>query len=225
MAFHYSKAVPWGRSFEEYVRMFALSEDDLKKSTLGCADGPASFNAGMAKRGRCAISCDPIYGLTASQIKERIDATYEDVIAQTRQNRDRFVWDRIGSVEDLGRIRLNAMTEFLEDYERGAREGRYVAAQLPELPFAAGTFELAVCSHFLFLYSDILPLWFHEQSIDGLLRVAREVRIFPLLTYNGDACEFVEPIVERFTKAGRTVSLEQVPYEFQRGGNKMMKIV
>jgi len=93
------------------------------------------------------------------------------------------------------------------------------------LPFAAGTFELAVCSHFLFLYSDILPLWFHEQSIDGLLRVAREVRIFPLLTYNGDACEFVEPIVERFTKAGRTVSLEQVPYEFQRGGNKVMKIV
>jgi hypothetical protein len=225
MAFIYSKAVPWGRSFEEYVRMFALSDEDLRKSILGCADGPASFNAGMAGRGRRVISCDPIYELTASKIKERIDATYDDVIAQTRQNQDRFVWDRIGSVEDLGRIRLKAMNDFLEDYGRGMPEGRYVAAELPELPFAAGTFDLALCSHLLFLYSDILPFSFHEQAIDDLLRVAREVRIFPLLTYNGDACEFVEPIADHLSRAGRTVSVEQVPYEFQRGGNKMMRIV
>jgi hypothetical protein len=225
MAFKYSKAVPWGRSFEEYARMFALSDEDLRKRILGCADGPASFNSGMTKRGHRVISCDPIFAYTASEIKKRIDATYEDVIAQTRQNQDRFVWDRVGSVEDLGRIRLKAMNEFLEDYETGKREGRYIAAELPELPLAEGTFDLAVCSHFLFLYSDILPLSFHEQAIDDLLRVAREVRIFPLLNYNGDACEFVEPIVEHFTKSGRIVSLEPVPYEFQRGGNKMMRIV
>lgn len=36
--------VPWGRSYEEYVRMFSLSEEDIRKLILGCGDGPASFN-------------------------------------------------------------------------------------------------------------------------------------------------------------------------------------
>jgi hypothetical protein len=35
---------PWGRSFEDFRRMFALSDADLRLRILGCADGPASFN-------------------------------------------------------------------------------------------------------------------------------------------------------------------------------------
>ncbi len=30
-----SKVVPWGRSLNEYSKMFSLSEDDLKKKILG----------------------------------------------------------------------------------------------------------------------------------------------------------------------------------------------
>ena len=37
--------VPWGRSFDEYRRMFALGEAELRRRILGVADGPASFNA------------------------------------------------------------------------------------------------------------------------------------------------------------------------------------
>ena len=44
MSFHLRDVVPWGRSYDEYVRMFALSEADLASKMLGCADGPASFN-------------------------------------------------------------------------------------------------------------------------------------------------------------------------------------
>ncbi|MCI5142695.1 MAG: SAM-dependent methyltransferase, partial [Candidatus Electrothrix sp. ATG1] len=43
MTFQLKEIVPWGRSFQEYVAMFALSEDDLGKRILGCGDGPASF--------------------------------------------------------------------------------------------------------------------------------------------------------------------------------------
>ena len=31
----------WGRSFEEYRRMFSLSDADLSGRILGCGDGPA----------------------------------------------------------------------------------------------------------------------------------------------------------------------------------------
>jgi hypothetical protein len=61
--FTLSDVVPWGRSFDEYQRMFVLSEDDLATTILGCADGPASFNAEATRRGagdlvRSAVSID-----------------------------------------------------------------------------------------------------------------------------------------------------------------------
>ncbi len=217
--------MPWGRSFHEYLRMFDLSTQDLGRNILGCADGPASFNAGMFRRGHQVVSCDPLYQFSSQQIKQRIDATYEDVIGQTRLNQEKFVWDNVTSPDELGRLRLEAMSDFLGDYEQGKQDGRYLAAQLPNLPFEPLSFDIALCSHFLFFYSDSLPLAFHRQAFDELCRVAREVRIFPLLTYNAEPCPFVNPIVKHLRNAGRMVSLEKVPYEFQRGGNTMMRIL
>ena len=52
MVFKYEEALPWGRSFDEYRRMFDLTAEDLKGSILGCADGPASFNAEMFSKNR-----------------------------------------------------------------------------------------------------------------------------------------------------------------------------
>ena len=38
---------------------------------------------------------------------------------------------------------MEAMTEFLADYEAGRLQGRYLDAELPHLPFAAESFDLA----------------------------------------------------------------------------------
>jgi hypothetical protein len=225
VAFKYEEAVPWGRSFDVYLRMFDLSTEDLNHKILGCADGPASFNAGMFARGHRVISCDPLYQFPSEQIKQRIDATYEDVIAQTRANQEKFNWDLIASPDELGRVRLEAMQDFLADYERGKREGRYLAARLPDLPFAPLTFEIALSSHFLFFYFGSFSLEFHQRAVDELCRVAREVRIFPLLTYNAEPCPFVNSIEDHLKNAGWAVTFEEVPYEFQRGGNTMMRIL
>jgi len=46
-----------------------------------------------------------------------------------------------------------------------------------------------------------------------------------LLTHNAEPSPFVMPLIESFRKAGRQVSVERVPYEFQRGGNQMLRIV
>ena len=60
--------------------MFNLTDAELNLRIVGCGDGPASFNTQMLKRGHQVISCDPLYQLSAEQIKERITATYETVI-------------------------------------------------------------------------------------------------------------------------------------------------
>ena len=224
MTFTLDEIVPWGRSYDEYVRMFALTEADLGERILGCGDGPASFNAEATRRSGRVVSCDPLYRFDGAAISGRIEATSRHVLEQTRANADAFVWTAIRSVEELGAIRMTAMTQFLDDYARGRADGRYVPAALPQLPFEDRSFELALCSHLLFLYSEQLDAAFHVAAAAELCRVAGEVRIFPLLSLDGRRSPWVERVRQQLTPAGLVVSLETVPYEFQRGGNQMMHI-
>lgn len=175
MAFTLKTAVPWGRSYDEYRAMFSLTDADLSKILLGCGDGPASFNAELTKQGGKIVSFDPVYRFSAKEIKLRIDATYNEVIEQARINRNEFVWNQIKTVDELGSIRMEAMSNFLNDYPNG--DGRYVTGELPLLPFKDKEFDLAVCSHFLFLYSEQFSFEFHIQSIKELCGVASEARI------------------------------------------------
>lgn len=224
MAISYDSIVPWGRSFDEYRRMFALSERDLQGRMLGCGDGPASFNAEMRQGGRSVVSCDPLYEFSAAQVGARIEATCATVIEQTRREQQKYVWETIRSVDELEQIRMRAMRTFLADYELGKSEGRYVCGAAPALPFAPGSFDLALSSHFLFLYTDHLSMEFHQQAILDMLRVAREARVFPLLDYNAQPSPFVEPVCEALEEAGFTATIEPVPYEFQKGGNQMLRV-
>jgi hypothetical protein len=185
MAVKLNQVVPWGRSFDEYVRMFALTEMDLERAILDCAAGPSSFGAEMLGRGCRVISCDPIYQFSAEQIRARVAAVRDDMINQVRGQMGQFVWKYIRSVEHLEEVRMGAMEKFLEDFSLDARRGRYRVQSLPKLDFADGGFELGLCSHFLFLYSDWLDEEFHVNSLRELLRVASEVRVFPVTEMDG----------------------------------------
>src|SRR3954466_4232846 len=116
MAVKLNSVVPWGRSFDEYVKMFALSEGDLGRSILDCAAGPSSFNAEMSSRGGRVISCDPIYEFSAAQIRARVGEVRDDMIRQVRGQREEFVWEYIRSPEHLEKMRMGAMENFLEDF-------------------------------------------------------------------------------------------------------------
>jgi len=224
MPFTLHQVVPWGRSFDEYTSMFALSEKDLGKRILDCSSGPANFNCILTQRCGSVVSCDPIYRFSAGEIEARIAETYDEIIDQTRKNQHEFVWERIRSVEMLGRIRMEAMKDFLSDYEQGKAAGRYLDASLPGLSFSDNEFQLALCSHFLFLYSEQLSLEFHVQSIKELCRVSPEVRVFPLLELGAITSRHLEPVVREMGKEGFAATIEEVPYEFQKSGNQMMRI-
>ena len=224
MTFRLEQVVPWGRSFEEYTAMFTLTGGDLEKRILGCGDGPAGFNARLTKQGGRVVSTDPLYRFSATEIRERIDAAFDEVLEQTRKNHDEFVWTSIRSVEELGAVRMAAMEEFLEDYSAGLKEGRYLQAALPSLPFDDRSFDLALCSHFLFLYSDQFSLDFHLEAVRELCRVAREVRIFPLLELGAITSRHLEPLIKQLETEGYSLEIIPVNYEFQKGGNKVLKV-
>ena len=224
MAYSIETIVPLGRSYDEYVEMFALTSTDLTGRILGCADGPASFNAIHSANGGSVVSADPLYDFSVEQIRHRIEETIPEAMRQVRLNRSEFLWDRIRSVDELADLRKQAMNRFLEDYPDGKSDGRYIPCGLPNLPFEDQTFDLALSSHYLFLYSAQLSGAFHMRSIRELCRVAAEVRIFPLLEIGSVNSRHLDAVFASLRDSGYDYSVETVPYEFQRGGNVMLRV-
>ena len=225
MPFQLTDVIPWGRTFEEYAAMFTLDDIDRSRSILGCSDGPASFNAEALQRNIKVVSADPLYQFSVPQIRKRIADTAPTVAAQIKENAEDFVWNHFKSVTELVAARMKAMQVFLADFDAGLQQGRYVPAQLPDLPFFDGTFDLALCSHFLFLYSEHCDAQFHIQALRELCRVAQEVRVFPLLELSGAPSRHLPEVLKALEEGGYTVQIAPVNYEFQKGGNQMLRLV
>ena len=216
--------VPWGRSFEEYRAMFSLSDDNLNNSILGCGDGPASFNAELSSQGGSVVSIDPTYRFTAEELQSRIAEVYDEIMPQMQANKDKYLWESISSVEALGNIRMSAMEKFIADYEKGKEEERYIEAALPTVSFSDKQFDLALCSHYLFLYSEHVSLDEHIQSLVELSRVAKEVRIYPLLSLDGEISPHLQSAMSALGDLGLSTSLVNVGYQFQKGATQMLVV-
>lgn len=224
MSFTMKNVVPWGRSFQEYRNMFHLTDQDLSVKILGCGDGPAAFNGELSRKGGSIVSADPLYQFSKEEIAQRIEETFEEIMIQTKANQEQFIWKDFSSPEELGKSRMESMAAFLEDYEAGKEEERYQPASLPNLPFSDKSFDLSLCSHFLFLYSKTLDLEMHIASLKEMMRCSREARIFPLLSLDGEISPHLEKATEAMKAAGFQVERVPVTFHFQKGGNEMLVI-
>lgn len=224
MAMQLERVVPFGRSLDEYRHMFALSEEDLARNIIGVGDGPASFNAEMHALGKRVVSIDPLYTFSGAKIAQRFHAVVDDIIQQVRSTPDDWVWSYHHSPEQLRESRVCVLNQFIADYAVGKEEERYRVGELPHLDMPNDQFDLALCSHFLFLYSDHFSYEFHRMAILDMLRVAREVRIFPLMTLILKPSPYLEPLMRELQSLGYTAQLQTVRYELQRGGNQMLCI-
>jgi len=223
MAFELKNTVPWGRSLNEYIDMFSLSTADLNKTIISFGDGPASFNAEMTQLNRKVISFDPIYQFSKKELENQITETIPLVLEQTKNNRDNFIWTTISNIETLLEMRTSAMRKFIDDFESGKAEGRYIAHELPKRTrFKDAAFELGLSSHFLILY-DQLGIDFHLSSITEMLRICKEVRIFPTLNLNAEKPAFLDDLIKHFDQKYK-VTVQKVNYEFQKNGNEMLTI-
>jgi SAM-dependent methyltransferase len=212
-----------GRTFAEYRRMFDLAAGDLNgRAVLDCGGGAGAFTAAAAELAGRAVAADPLYGPPAATLEPELSAAVETNVAQLREKRDLFVWDVYGDVETRGRYLRAATERFLADY--AANPGRYVAAAVPSLPFVAGAFDLALVANLLFLYDDRLDLAFHLAAVRELVRVAGEVRVFPLSSLDATRSVLVDPFVDRLRADGLSARFESVPYEFQPGATEMLVV-
>ncbi|SME93261.1 hypothetical protein SAMN06265365_101570 [Tistlia consotensis] len=214
--------VPWGRSHAEYRAFFGLGGLPPTARVLDVAGGPSSFTAERSAAGGPTVACDPLYDRPAAGIAAGVEAARRAIMARVRAAPERYLWTSIASPDELERIRLAAMGRFLADYEAGRAAGRYRSGALPDLPFAADSFDLALSSHLLFTYSEGLDLAFHLAAARELLRVAPEARVFPLLNHDAGPSPHLEPLIGRLTAEGLRCERRRVGYQFQRGGDEML---
>lgn len=223
MAFKLENVVPWGRNLDEYRLMFLLSDSDMSKNIAGFGDGPASFNFEAMQQGYSVTSFDPIYQFSKVDLQKRIDDVRITVMQQMRENMNNYVWTKIKSLEELENVRMSAMRLFLEDFEKGKQEGRYIHHKLPDrLTLEDNTFDIGLSSHFLLMYTS-LGFDFHIQAMTEMLRVCKEIRIFPIVDLDANKTDLISNVIDYF-KRRYNVEIRKTQYEFQKGDNKLLII-
>jgi SAM-dependent methyltransferase len=185
----FAQVVFYGRLGSQALAMFNLDPAQWRGArVLDCPGGPGSLSAMLRAEGLDVSAADPLYALEEAELERRALADLEAAMATLATSA------AIRPDFDLAACRrehLEALEVFLADHR--AHPDRYVAASLPQLPFADQSFDLVLCGHLLFSYAPRsagglmrepgLDLAWHRRALAELLRVSRRaVRLYPAHT-------------------------------------------
>ncbi|BAZ99098.1 hypothetical protein tca_01039 [Methanothermobacter sp. EMTCatA1] len=207
-----------GRGLREYIDMFNLDPLELEGTRiLDCAAGVSSFRSEMHDRGFNVTALDPLYRRTPDEIKKM---AYESFRRYTTNHRD-FLRDLKVDGRPVEDYRRMVLSRFLDDYKRNP--SWYIAGELPDLPFEDGEFDLVVSANFLFLYEDLLDYSFHAESVREMLRIGKEVRIFPVYNiHRRKRSVHLKPLMDEFNDYD--MKIRKVKYHEETGCNEMLII-
>ncbi|KTD22937.1 hypothetical protein [Legionella londiniensis] len=216
--------VLWGHHVDEYQEMFDLSANDLEGSLLEYGCGPSAVNSTLHETASHIISCDPLFALDKSTLSTKVSLIFEDMISKVKKEQDKFDFSHYGNLERLISKRRRGMAEFFRDYEQGKAEKRYLPVNDYHLPFADFSFDYALSSHYLFADLDDQDVDFHLRVIRELARIAKEVRIFPLIDRLNQPSPFLGPVLLGLQQDNYGVEVREVPYHLQPAGNAMLRV-
>ena len=215
-----NKVMLVGRTFEEYRAMFNLNEFDLKKKIFNAASGVSSF---AAEAKECNIvNGDIIYNNDYCNLAEKCRSDYDVIEKEVEKKAEMFDFSFYEGIEGHLLVRKNAYTKFLEDYKSGS--DKYVFTELPYTSFHSNTFDLCLVSHLLFIYDNMLDYGFHEDTIEELLRISEEVRIFPLVNLSGERSVFVKKIIMSSKFNNFNFNIKKVNYSVFKSADEYLQI-
>lgn len=225
----------FGRSFAEYEEMFEFTPEQWRgKKVLDVASGPASFAAEAKRHGISVTACDPRYGSDSGALQSLASFDIDTCMAKTKETPQHFLRTCDEEHDRFKAEKLRALKKFAEDYTASDAVERYVKASLPDLPFEHGQFDIALCATLLFVYSDIssggvLPdspfdYDFHFASVRELLRVAREVRIYPLKGMNMDVHPYLTKLLDDLSHLDIKQELRPARFRDIKGADQFLTI-
>ncbi|KTD61408.1 class I SAM-dependent methyltransferase [Legionella spiritensis] len=219
-----NKLVVWGHHVDEYMEMFDLSATDLQGKILEYGCGPSAVNAELDGQAALRISCDPLFNLDMATLNSKAALIFADMIDKVTREQDKFDFSGYGSLERFIEKRRDGVNTFFADYLSGKKAKRYQGIHEIALPFADFTFDLALSSHYLFAELYDQDIQFHIRAIKELARVAREVRIFPLIDRYGQPSSFLGPVLLDLQQSNYGAEVRSVAYHLQPEGNAMLRV-
>jgi hypothetical protein len=214
----------FGRTFQEYLHFFGLNRARLRGvRVLDVAAGPSSFTAEAFTLGIRAVAADPLYGLPQPALSSHVDIDYAKMVAQMRKKADIFRFRYFPSIEAAEASRRQAANLFLNDYESGFLQNRYIGAALPSLGVESASFDLVLCAHLLFIYAKQFDYSWHLEACRELCRASSgEVRIHPVCGSDGKPYEHLEQLIRDLADDGIVSRVIDVDYEFFAGSNSTL---
>lgn len=217
------RVVLLGRTLDEYRRAFGLDLESWKgKRILDVAAGVSSFTAEGCVLGFHVTAFDRIYSADVEEIRRHCERDLEEV-AREIGKKPVYRWEFYKTAEGMRVYRERAYRMFLKDFV--ARRERYVAGELPRLPFRDGEFGLTLVSYLIFVYEEQLGYAFHKDTLRELMRVtAEEIRVYPIVTFEAEASKCLERARREEEFSGWTFDVVGTDFEFLRGSNRYLRV-
>ncbi|MBI2792029.1 MAG: hypothetical protein HYX61_08725 [Gammaproteobacteria bacterium] len=216
--FNYLAARSYG--LEDYKKMFGLTASELDMKIVNCYAGASIFAKEMTEHRLRVVACDPLYAKPIHEIKQTIEKAQLKLIEEINNHPERFVLK--GRDKDI--INKENVGLLIEDLSKGTKEGRYTQDALPKFTFQDEQFDLALVNHYIFSNNDHRSAEFHVKAIEEFIRIAPEVRLFPLVTKESHLSPHVGEVAALLQVKGYGVEIRGVSFAFQTHGNAMMRI-
>lgn len=216
-----NRVVLLGRTLEEYRRFFGLDLEQLRgRRILDVAAGVSSFTAEASALGLNVTAFDRIYSTPVEELERRC-AHDLDEVAGAIGDKPVYKWDFYKSPQGMRAFRERAFRAFIDDFRM--KRGRYVAGELPNLPFGSAEFDLTLVSYLLLVYEDQLSYDFHKETLCELLRVTGgEIRVYPIVTFEASPSKYLERLRAEF--ADCEFQIVATDFEFLRGSASYLRI-
>ncbi len=213
----------WGFHIDEYQSMFDLSDKQMRSNILeyGCA--ATAVNSQLAQSGHHnIISLDPWFGLDCTTLEKKINLNFEQKYIEIIRQKNNLDALNTTELDTLLNYRRAGIKCFLQDYDRGCAEKRYVECVDIATNFVNNQFNHAVSSHFFFDHSGAIKQ--AVERICELVRVANEVRIFPLNDLNGTPSPGLAPVLLGLQQLNYGIEIRHVPSQLCAQGNAMLRV-
>lgn len=218
------KLVLWGHGAEDYREMFDLSQEEMDGSILEYGCGPSAVNSQLNQSKQSIVSCDPLFVLDKDTLSSKATMIFASMASEIKKQQEQFDFSQSGGFERLLEIRQQGMKQFFADYQQGKSDGRYQGVTDYHLPFADFAFDYALSSHYLFADLEDQTIDFHLFVIRELARVAKEVRIFPLVDKEGKTSDFLGPVLLGLQQENFGVEVREVSFHLHKSGNAMLRV-
>ncbi|PJD92730.1 MAG: hypothetical protein CK424_03885 [Legionella sp.] len=218
------RAVLWGHHLDEYRDMFDLSHTSFTMRFLEFQSGASAFQAELRQKAAHLVSYDTWFELDKLALQQTIERSFTTRLAQIKTRQNAFDFQRYGSLDKLVAYRRQGLAKFLHDYDLGHAEGRYVGTQQAALPFSDFFFDYALSSHHFFSAVAPQTVAYHVDKIQELARVAKDVRIFPLVDADGVPSSLLGPVILALQQKNYGIEVRDVLYHLQPKGNAMLRI-